>query len=179
MPENNTLTPPFMRTQPKAEGSAFIGQNTQDDSTVLDNESFYPSISVRDFQTRFSVDNSFELDRQIHCLQLAISRTNNELTEWSCEQVRQGFNTLEDVPSPQQGNCSEKVMHYHNAVYVHAMSLLTRRYMAAADSTGKAAKPDTINGGLLLEHTADDYERQRWESLQMVMGEETSLSGAI
>lgn len=163
--EEAALTPPFPTLAQKGQDNT--GQVT------LPNMEFFPAISLRDFQERYRVNNGQAETRQIQTLQQAMQRINRELLDdaatedgvsWVCQQVRNGFYTLETVPANQYGGCSEKVMQYRTAIYAHAKARLTERYRDTQTTrTGHDRADD-------MDLTVDDYDQESREALRQLMG---------
>jgi hypothetical protein len=163
MGHQEPLTPPF---------TAQKGQDDHD-AIVLANMDFFPDIHLRDFQTRYKVDNSHGEDKQIQSLQNAMHRINKQLlddmatekrTNWVCEQVRKGYLTLDKVPSMHYGNCSEKVSQYLTAIYALAKANLVSKYRDI-DTTRRHGQEKAAE----LESTEDDYRQESRESLRLLM----------
>jgi hypothetical protein len=159
------LTPPFSTVAQKGQDST--GQVT------LPNMEFFPDIALRDFQSRYRVDNGAGEDRQIQALQQAMTRINRELlddsameegTNWVCQQVRNGFFSLETVPANHYGDCNEKVMQYRTAVYAHAKARLVERYRDTQTTRLGHDRADD------LELTADDYDQESREAVRQLLG---------
>lgn len=169
------LTPPFVANPDTLRvGTPFVGQHTVSESDpVLENDGWFPAVAVRDFRLRRQIDDTHASERLIDVLQAAMMQINAELTDYACKQVLLGYDTLLAVPSPQLGGCSTKVLAYHRAVYSTAQAMLNHRYWAVADTTGNAPSRES------LEASADDYQRERWEALQLLRGEPRTLTGAL
>lgn len=169
------LTPPFV-ANPDAvrNGTPFVGQATVNgENVLLANDGWFPDVSLRDFRLRRQLDDSAHADeRLLDVLQQAMAQINEELAEWQCAHALR-YASLADVPSPQLGGCSTKVLAYHRAVYSTAQAILNRRYWASADSTAKAQDMDA------LAESADEHQRERWEALQLLRGEPRTLTGAL
>ena len=173
MPE--TPIPPFDFADLR-NGTPFVGQKavTDRDSFVA-NELFYPVIDINDFRARRQLDDSHSTDRVVDALQQAIAQVNSELAEWSCAQVKRGYDTLQSVPGAQLGSCNTNILAYNRAVYSTAQAILNRRWWEVSNTTVSANQATRDS----LANACDDLERERWEALQQIRGEPRTLTGAL
>lgn len=139
---------------------------------MLENDGWFPDIAIRDFRLRRQIDDTHADERLIDVLQAALAQVNTELTDYQCQHVN-NYPSLAAVPSAQLGGCSTKVLAYTRAVYSTAQAILNHRFWTVSDTTGKAPNRDS------LTDSADEYQRERWEALQLLRGEPRTLTGAL
>lgn len=171
---DDRLIPPFaVDPNTLRAGTPFVGQHSvAEHEPMIPNDGWFPDVSPRDFRLRRQLDDSHALERIVDVLQLAMARVNTELENWQCSHALL-YASLHDVPSPQLGGCSTKVIHYYTAVYSTAQALLNYRFWAVADTTGKAFDRES------LAESADELQRERFEALQNLRGEPRTLTGAL
>jgi hypothetical protein len=176
---DNVLNPPFVANPDNLRaGTPFVGQHTvAENAPTLQNDGWFPDVSLRDFRLRRQIDDSHADERLIDVLQQAMAQVNDELENWQCSHALL-YSDLHKVPSAQLGGCSTKVLAYHRAVYSTAQAILNHRYWAVADSVGKLKANISSNRDSLIE-SADEYQRERWEALQQLRGEPRTLTGAL
>lgn len=171
------LSPPFqLDRNALRNGTPFVGQSAvEDESIVIVNNGWFPDVVVRDFRQRRQIDDTHATERVIDVLQSAITQINDELASYTEAQIKLGFKALEDIPAMKLGSSNTKVLSYFRAVYSTAQAMLNYRYWAVADTVGKNHSNNT---GLLSE-SADEYQRERWESLQLLRGEKRTITGTL
>ncbi len=120
------------------------------------NDGWYPDLDVDDFKARTGHGDVFTTVRLDEVMQAAMIEVNNSIKAWRATQTAA---RLSDVPAPQYGDTSEKVILYRTAVFARVRAQLlgtTRDY----DSTKSGhARADT------LEDTAETYLQQSAEAL--------------
>lgn len=128
---------------------------------VITNDGWFPDMPLHQVRSVCRLDGTVTEDRLKVALQDAMLSVNGELQHWADEQrCRWGYAVLGDVPSPQVGGESAKLLYYRRAVYacLQADLLDTYRGMAAI---GTGNKLDRSNDDLQL-HAADYRRQQRW-----------------
>ncbi len=126
----STAPPDYLNT-------TVVDRDTAVSAEILANNGFFPDIALRDFMTRFDVDDSYSVEHRLQCLSESMRQINREsqdkMTEWN----QGGYLTLFAVPQGFTGQCPERVQHYRDAVYCHTLMLLMERYRAT-DTTAAA-----------------------------------------
>ncbi|VEA44738.1 putative capsid completion protein [Salmonella enterica subsp. enterica] len=87
----------------------------------------------------------------------AISEVNAELYDFRKRQQILGWQTLADVPAEMLDGKSERIRHYHNAVFCWARAVLNERYQDY-DATASGVK----RGEELAEASGDLWRDARW-----------------
>ncbi len=128
---------------------------------IVANNGWYPDLAPADFRAQTGMGEVFGLERIAAAIQVAMIEVNASIAAW---QATQSADTLAEVPAPQYGAVSEKVILYTQAVFSRAraeMLRTTRDYDATKDGHDRADK---------LEATAEDYQRQSNEALARLTG---------
>ncbi len=174
------LTPPFAVDPARLRaGTPFVGQNTVDTTPlIVTNDGWYPDVDLSLLRRIHQIDDSVANERLQHAVTKAVISVNAELTEWQCDKVKSGYDSLADVPTPELGTLKSTEFLYLNAVYATTLAILNYRYWAVADTVGKTLGAQQASTAALSE-SADEYQRERWESLQLLRGEPRTLTGAL
>lgn len=169
------LSPPFRREPDTIRnGTPFVGQSTVDDEqVVLTNDGFFPDVSLTEFRARRMIDDTHATERLVDALQAAMMQVNAELSSFAEKYMAVGFKSLAQIPAPKLGSSNTKILAYLRAVFSTAQAMLNQRYWAVSDTVGKK-----LDAAALAE-SADEYQRERWEALQLLRGEPRTLSGAL
>lgn len=107
-------------------------------------------------KTRFAF-NAYLQPRLKQVLLTAISEVNAELYDFRNRHRMLGFQALADVPADVLDGKSERIQHYHNAVYCWARAVLNERYQDY-DATASGVK----RGEELAEASGDLWRDARW-----------------
>lgn len=122
------------------------------------NDGWFPDMDPAAVRAACMLDGTVTADRLKPALQNAMLSVNAELQPWADEQrVRWGYACLADVPAPQAGSESAKVLHYRRAVHACLQADLLTVYRGGA----------TINTGNKLDRTSDDTYAQACEYRRM------------
>lgn len=115
------------------------------------NDGWFPCMKPADVRAACLLDGTVTAERLLPALKSAMLDVNAELSEWAYEQrVRWGYACLSDVPAPQVGGESAKVLHYRRAVHACLQADLLSAYRGMA----------TINTGNKLDRGSDDSSTQ-------------------
>lgn len=87
----------------------------------------------------------------------AISEVNAELYDFRNRQQLLGYRALAEVPADMLDGKSERIRHYHNAVFCWARAVLNERYQDY-DATASGVK----RGEELAEASGDLWRDARW-----------------
>ncbi|HAS1185084.1 TPA: head completion/stabilization protein [Enterobacter cloacae] len=124
---------------------------------VIKNTPFWPDVDLSEFRSVMRTDGSVTQPRLKQVLLTAISEVNAELFDFRNRQRMLGFQALADVPADVLDGKSERIQHYHNAVYCWARAVLNERYQDY-DTTASGVK----RGEELAEASGDLWRDARW-----------------
>ncbi|MNZ89170.1 head completion/stabilization protein [Lelliottia amnigena] len=124
---------------------------------VIKNTPFWPDVSLSEFRSVMRTDGTVTQPRLKQVLLTAISEVNAELFDFRNRQRMLGFQALAEVPSDVLDGKSERIQHYHNAVYCWARAVLNERYQDY-DATASGVK----RGEELAEASGDLWRDARW-----------------
>ena len=128
---------------------------------MLSNDGWFPDLNPIELRAACKLDGSVTTERFKPALQDAMLNVNTELQAWADEQrSRWGYACLADVPAPQVGGESAKVLYYRRAVMACLQADLLDTYRGMGTlGTGKTIDRDKDD----LQLNAADYRRnQRW-----------------
>lgn len=171
------LIPPFAADPArKRAGTPFVGQNTVDAQPLVVANDWYPDVDLSLLRRVQQIDDSVANERLQHAVTKAIISVNAELSDWQCDKVKSGYYSFLDIPTQSLGQSKNTEFLYMNAVYATTLAILNYRYWAVADTVGKTIGAQQTAA---LVESADEYQRERWESLQLLRGEPRTLTGAL
>jgi len=124
---------------------------------VIKNTPFWPDVSLSEFRSVMRTDGTVTQPRLKQVLLTAISEVNAELFDFRNRQRMLGWQALAEVPSDVLDGKSERIQHYHNAVYCWARAVLNERYQDY-DATASGVK----RGEELAEASGDLWRDARW-----------------
>ncbi|MFQ3436332.1 head completion/stabilization protein [Enterobacter bugandensis] len=124
---------------------------------VIKNTPFWPDVSLSEFRSVMRTDGTVTQPRLKQVLLTAISEVNAELFDFRNRQRMLGWQALAEVPSDVLDGKSERIQHYHNAVYCWARAVLNERYQDY-DATASGVK----RGEELAEACGDLWRDARW-----------------
>ena len=124
---------------------------------VIKNTPFWPDVDLSEFRSVMRTDGTVTQPRLRQLLLTAISEVNAELFDFRNRQRMLGFQALGDVPADVLDGKSERIQHYHNAVYCWARAVLNERYQDY-DATASGVK----RGEELAEASGDLWRDARW-----------------
>ncbi len=124
---------------------------------VIKNTPFWPDVSLSEFRSVMRTDGTVTQPRLKQVLLTAISEVNAELFDFRNRQRMLGWQALAEVPSDVLDGKSERIQHYHNAVYCWARAVLNERYQDY-DATSSGVK----RGEELAEACGDLWRDARW-----------------
>jgi hypothetical protein len=142
--------------------TSFIPANGSDaEDRAVENDGWYPSLSVADCRAQTGLATMFGADRVAAELLAAMIDVNASISGWRGAQTAP---SLADVPAPVYGGVSEKVALYTRAVYAMARARLTnvvRDYDATAKGHDRADA---------LEETVAVWRQSSQEALARLTG---------
>ncbi|WP_395279140.1 head completion/stabilization protein [Enterobacter bugandensis] len=124
---------------------------------VIKNTPFWPDVDLSEFRSVMRTDGTVTQPRLRQVLLTAISEVNAELFDFRNRQRLLGYQALVDVPADVLDGKSERIQHYHNAVYCWARAVLNERYQDY-DATASGVK----RGEELAEASGDLWRDARW-----------------
>lgn len=128
--------------------------------TVI-NDGWFPDMSPAAVRDACRLDGTATSPRLLPALKAAMLSVNAELSEWAAEQrARWGYAQLADVPAPQVGGESAKLLHYRRAVHECLQADLQEAYRESA-ATKVGGGEEAVREALAAKV---DYHRknQRW-----------------
>lgn len=129
----------------------------QEQAGVIKNTPFWPDVDLSEFRSVMRTDGTVTQPRLRQVLLTAISEVNAELFDFRNRQRLLGYQALVDVPADVLDGKSERIQHYHNAVYCWARAVLNERYQDY-DATASGGK----RGEELAEASGDLWRDARW-----------------
>ncbi len=100
---------------------------------------FFPELSLEDFQKTQRVDASAPLETLRDVLLSSVSRIQRAALEWQCQQLQNGYLTLDSIPADTIADESVLVVAYRLAVYLRAKGELMK-YFASLSLSDKGAQ---------------------------------------
>ncbi|PAM39549.1 head completion/stabilization protein [Acinetobacter baumannii] len=132
-------------------------EQAPEQAEVIKNTPFWPDVDLSDFRSVMRTDGTVTSPRLGQLIRSAMSEVNAELYEFRKRQQSLGFQTLADVPAEALDGKSERIHHYHNAVYCWARAQVNERYQDY-DATASGVK----RGDELAEASGDLWRDARW-----------------
>lgn len=125
------------------------------------NDGWFPDIEREQLRKDIRLDGTATVERLAIAVEAAMASVNAELQEWAAEQRAAGHATLADVPAPQVGGKSIKVMQYRNAIYWYVQAALAEAYRdmdTLPQGDGKGARVQAA-----LDGRVEGFQQQlRW-----------------
>lgn len=131
---------------------------------TITNDGFFPDMDPAKVRDACRLDGTATTERLTTALKDAMLSINAELQAWADEQrSRWGYTALAEVPAPQVGGESAKVLYYRRAVHYCLMADLAEMYRnlsttPAGTGTGKA---DRVMEELVIQ-LGEHRRKQRW-----------------
>lgn len=165
----------------------FIASKTQDDgNTAIENTSFFPSINLLHFQSRYRLNDKVSPEEQVEALENALGWVNGDLMDvnaldqpagvdengecieshWVDIQKQKGYETLADVPDL-PGGTATKI--YLTAVYSKAKAELLDENQDD-DQTHSGTKADAINFKTSIEKQREKHMQKSRECIRELLG---------
>lgn len=132
-------------------------EQAPEQAEVIKNTPFWPDVDLSEFRSVMRTDGTVTSPRLGQLIRSAMSEVNAELYEYRKRQQLLGFQTLADVPAEVLDGKSERINHYHNAVYCWARAQVNERYQDY-DATASGVK----RGDELAEASGDLWRDARW-----------------
>lgn len=129
---------------------------------VITNDGFFPDMDPAKVRDACRLDGTVTAERLRPALMDAMLSINAELQPWADEQrSRWGYAALADVPAPQVGNQSSKVLYYQRAVHYCLMADLAEQYRNISTTPSGSSKADRVMEELVI-HLGEHRRKQRW-----------------
>lgn len=129
---------------------------------TVSNDGFFPDMSPQAVRDACRLDGTVTKERLLPALQDAMLSVNAELQAWADEErSRWGYATLDEVPAPQVGGTSAKVLYYQRAVHYCLMADLAEMYRNISSTPAGSSKADRVMEELVVQ-LGDHRRKQRW-----------------
>ncbi|MGV3915470.1 head completion/stabilization protein [Citrobacter braakii] len=132
-------------------------EQAPEQAEIIRNTPFWPDVDLSEFRSVMRTDGTVTQPRLKQVVLTAISEVNAELFDFRNRQQMLGWRTLAEVPAEMLDGKSERIRHYHNAVFCWARAVLNERYQDY-DATASGVK----RGEELAEASGDLWRDARW-----------------
>ncbi|MGY0155910.1 head completion/stabilization protein [Edwardsiella tarda] len=95
---------------------------------IIRNTPFWPDVDLAEWRSVMRTDGTVTTARLRQVVLTAIAEVNAELHDFAQHQMAQGYTRLADVPAEHLDGRSQRLHHYHNAIYCWARAVLNERY---------------------------------------------------
>jgi Phage head completion protein (GPL) len=103
---------------------SFTGKPQTFLETELENDGFFPDISLGELQEVYRVPAEYKQELVEHHTRQAMDDCNEQLLVKKTEWIEEGFESLEDVSDAELGGKPVKIEQYKRAVFNRAMGLM-------------------------------------------------------
>ncbi|WP_299940132.1 head completion/stabilization protein [uncultured Microbulbifer sp.] len=107
---------------------SFTGRPTTYLETVIENNGFFPDLSLGDFQKMYGIPAEVIQEKAEHLLRVSIIDVNDSLLDQQNAWQAAGHVTLEAVPAQQIGGKSRLLIQYQRAAFALATAMAFRQY---------------------------------------------------
>lgn len=129
---------------------------------IITNDGFFPDMDPAKVRDACRLDGTATTERLTSALKDAMLSINAELQPWADEQrSRWGYTTLAEVPAPQVGGESAKVLYYRRAVHYCLMADLAEMYRSISSTPAGTGKADRVMEELVIQ-LGEHRRKQRW-----------------
>ena len=136
---------------------------------VITNDGFFPDMAPAKVRDACRLDGTATTERLTPALKDAMLSINAELQTWADEQrSRWGYTTLADVPAPQVGGESAKVLYYQRAVHYCLMADLAEMYRNISSTPAGAGKTDRVMEELVIQ--LGEHRRKQRRAISDLLG---------
>lgn len=135
---------------------------------TVSNDGWFPELAPTQVRDACRLDGTVTTARLLPALKAAMLSVNAELAEWAAEQrARWGYAQLADVPAPQVGGESAKLLHYRRAVHECLQADLQEAYRESAATKVGGGGEEAVREALAAKV---EYHRknQRWAIADLV-----------
>ena len=121
---------------------SFSGKPTTFVDQVIENDGFWPSLSVAEFQKGYRLPAEYLGEMLAADLTMAMGEVNNDLADCKDRCLATGATTLAEVPAQFLRKCADPAATYLRAVYMRAKSTLLTQFATvnrreSAENIGK------------------------------------------
>lgn len=145
--------------------SAFIvtaNPPTAEQEPDVTNDGFFPDMQPAQVRAACRLDGTVTTARLLPALQDAMLTINAELQSWADEQrTRWGYTRMQDVPAPQVGGISAKVLQYQRAVHHCLQADLLEMYRNISTTPNGSGKEARVTEDLVIQ-LGELRRKQRW-----------------
>lgn len=149
--------------------SDFSGRTPQKLNRTVDTGAFWPALELGELQEQYRIPSDYREETILHQTILAAVDVNRELSEERCQWVRDGWETLAEVPAEEQGSgdaaLHELVLLYKQAVYALAKAKLMANY-ASMNRRDRQAEHPAREGA----ETYEMFVQQSQDAIRLIRG---------
>ncbi|MFJ2988325.1 head completion/stabilization protein [Collimonas sp. NPDC087041] len=143
------------------------GTATVPDAGCVENDGFYPDISLQDMREAMRLDGTVTAPRLIQAIVAAVMHVNAELRDWKRQQIAAGFAALAAVPADRVNRESELLAHYRRAVYCTAKADLIERYRDYDSTASSLSDKKTMEA---LDNAPGEQRRNAHWAIADILG---------
>ena len=152
----------------------FSGRTSQKLNRTVDVGAFWPALELGELQEQYRIPSDYREETILHQTILAAVEVNRELSEERCQWVRNGWDSLAEVPAEEMGSgdgaLHELVLLYKQAVFTLAKAKLMANY-ASMNRRDRQAEHPTREG----EETYEMFVQQSQEAIRLIRGKRNSI----
>ncbi|MEZ6853137.1 head completion/stabilization protein [Halodesulfovibrio aestuarii] len=146
--------------------TAFSGHTSTASTAVVQNDGFWPEISVAEFQEIYRLPRDYAEPLLVNHLKLGVVWANRQLAEWKREVIMRGHGSLASMPEDEQGGAlgdeTTALLHYKRAVFSYAKALLLPQFATinrreAARNEARESEETTENFLAYAEQAIADF----------------------
>lgn len=138
-------------------------------TALVENDGFYPELTIPDLQRIGKLDNRLPEQTLIDYLGLAMYSVNTDLLRWQCTQQSRGYYALQDVPGAMVGGQTHQVMLYKSAVYNLATARILDDFPEYAMTTN-GSQSDGVERAQSKQLLAQVYYRNSQAAVRKIAG---------
>ncbi|MDE9494707.1 head completion/stabilization protein [Xenorhabdus bovienii] len=144
-----------------------------DGNAAITSEVFWPAIVLSGLRQSMRLNGGVTTSRLKHMATEATLYANQLLAEWRAEQEKNGFASLNAVPSPIINDTTAHVFRYHHAVYSFTKALLIENYRDI-DTTRDGEKHAEA-----LSTQIDDLRRDGQNAIRDILGKHRMIAELV
>ncbi|WP_444901703.1 head completion/stabilization protein [Microbulbifer sp. SSSA007] len=149
---------------------SFTGRPNTYLEAVIENNGFFPDITLGDFQKMYGVPADIMQEKTEHLLRLSILDVNDSLIDEQAAWQAAGHATLEAVPAQKIGGKSRLIIQYQRAVFAQATAMAFRQ---SATITRREIGENKAAESLETEQM---YRAQSDKAIRKLRGIETNIT---
>ncbi|MCJ2164650.1 MULTISPECIES: head completion/stabilization protein [unclassified Pseudodesulfovibrio] len=130
---------------------SFSGNATQESTTIVTNDGWWPNLSIAKFQESYRMPMEYPEGMLVDGLVLAMAWANKELAAWRSASDSE---TFEAVHNSKLNGESLLLVYYRKAVFCHAKAFLLQQYptIDRREAASNEAKESAETEGKFLEY---------------------------